>query len=62
MTDDRFNEGYEMGHDDGYEEALTNAIEALEERVDELAESDGIAAQGMVDSIDFLREMLNDHT
>jgi len=63
MTDDdRYAEGYELGHDDGYEKALTDLIEALEEQVDELAESDGMAAQGMVDAIDSAREMLNEHT
>lgn len=60
--DDRYGEGYDLGHDDGYEAALTEIIEALEERSEELAESDGIAAQGMIDSIDFAREMLNNHT
>lgn len=62
MSDDRYAEGYDLGHDDGYEKALTDLIEKLEEEVDGLAESDGYAAQGMVESIDIAREMLNEHT
>lgn len=59
---DEYGQGYETGSDDGYEKALTELIEALEEQVEELAESDGIAAQGLVDAIDTAREMLNKHT